>query len=143
MENVCRLNEWPAPTMDSKQKTQRTNEARHEAIHDIGFSSVWSLSAALPLSCLALFLRNSKFSDGLAQSRLRFLGDLENLFGMTGPLEETLDKLEEVREHAHPQSERGIYKQGCGYEYFCVSGERASVEWEFRCGSLRVFTNNV
>lgn len=40
--------------------------------------------------------RNAKFSDGLAQSRLRFVGDLENLFGMTGPLEETLEKLEEV-----------------------------------------------
>ncbi|CAM9849612.1 unnamed protein product [Scytosiphon promiscuus] len=40
--------------------------------------------------------RNAKFSDGLAQSRLRFVGDLENLFGMTGPLEETLEKLEEA-----------------------------------------------
>ncbi|CBJ31918.1 PFtsY, plastid signal recognition particle receptor [Ectocarpus siliculosus] len=40
--------------------------------------------------------RNAKFSDGLAQSRLRFVGDLENLFGMAGPLEETLEKLEEA-----------------------------------------------
>ncbi|CAM9960219.1 unnamed protein product [Pylaiella littoralis] len=40
--------------------------------------------------------RVTAFSDGLAQSRLRFVGDLENLFGMTGPLEETLDKLEEA-----------------------------------------------
>lgn len=40
--------------------------------------------------------RNAKFTDGLAQSRLRFVGDLEGLFGMTGPLEETLEKLEEV-----------------------------------------------
>ncbi|CAM9703423.1 unnamed protein product [Choristocarpus tenellus] len=38
----------------------------------------------------------SKFSEGLQKSRLRFLGDLEALFGMTGPLEETLDKLEEA-----------------------------------------------
>lgn len=41
--------------------------------------------------------RNAKFTDGLAQSRLRFVADLENLFGTTGPLEETLEKLEEVR----------------------------------------------
>eukprot|EP00904_Undaria_pinnatifida_P008539 jgi/Undpi1/4815/HiC_scaffold_19.g08168.m1 len=39
---------------------------------------------------------NAKFTDGLAQSRLRFVGDLEGLFGMTGPLEETLEKLEEA-----------------------------------------------
>lgn len=55
----------------------------------------WSLPPLL-LSRFSLVFRNSKFSDGLAQSRLRFVGDLENLFGMTGPLEETLDKLEEV-----------------------------------------------
>ncbi|CAM9950273.1 unnamed protein product [Discosporangium mesarthrocarpum] len=38
----------------------------------------------------------SKFSDGLAKSRMRFLGDLESLFGMAGPLDETLEKLEEA-----------------------------------------------
>ncbi|CAN0022054.1 unnamed protein product [Ascophyllum nodosum] len=40
--------------------------------------------------------RNAKFADGLAKSRLRLLGDLENLLGATGPLEETLERLEEA-----------------------------------------------
>lgn len=51
---------------------------------------------AVPSDLLRISNRNAKFADGLAQSRLRFLGDLENLFGSSGPLEETLEKLEEV-----------------------------------------------
>lgn len=84
-----------------------------------------SLACALTviLSVSRLFRRrNAKFSDGLAQSRLRFLGDLENLFGMTGPLEETLDKLEEVCTRAHKTETHRCCLQAVG-EKVAVSSE--------------------
>eukprot|EP00752_Nemacystus_decipiens_P005792 g5240.t1 len=75
---------------------QRAQEGVEQTQNLVTAAQTGRLDEALKETSAYVKDRNAKFSDGLAQSRLRFLGDLENLFGMTGPLEETLDKLEEA-----------------------------------------------
>lgn len=82
---------------------------------------------------MLLSFRNAKFVDGLAKSRLRLMGDLENLLGTTGPLEETLEKLEEVRGSNDPQiyenvRNKKILKNFFFYSFLCCCYSSTTVD---------------